>query len=142
MRSLELGGSVEVSDRLVGSGAVVVRPNGMLDFRVQAGLSLLGVARLDGRLEGWVETPRRAFNVDRRRAGLRGGHLHAHGGRGVEHRHERVRHRRDRRGPRRPRGGLRGGGDAAGTGRAHRPPVAHPARPVGAAPPVHLEVEA
>jgi hypothetical protein len=64
MRSLELGGSVEVSDRLVGSGAVVVRPNGMLDFRVQAGLSLLGVARVERRLEGWVETPRRAFNVD------------------------------------------------------------------------------
>jgi len=65
--SLELGGSVEVYDKLIGSGRLVLRPNGSLDFGVASGFDVAGIVSVAGSIDGWLEatrTPR--FNIDGR----------------------------------------------------------------------------
>jgi hypothetical protein len=64
--SLELGGSVEVYDRLIGSGSLTIRPTGALDFDVQSGFNLFGVVSVNGHLEGWLETSTKKFNIEGR----------------------------------------------------------------------------
>lgn len=62
--SLELGGSVVVLDKVIGSGAITLRPTGAIDFEVDSSLSLLGVVSVNGHLEGWLETPTKKFNIE------------------------------------------------------------------------------
>lgn len=62
--SLEIGGSVEVFDKMIGQGSLTIRPTGALDFDVDSGLSLLGVVSLNGHLEGWLETSTKKFNIE------------------------------------------------------------------------------
>jgi hypothetical protein len=62
--SLELGGSVVVLDKVIGSGAITLRPTGAIDFSVDSSLSLLGVVSVNGHLEGWLETPTKKFNIE------------------------------------------------------------------------------
>ncbi|WCB91458.1 hypothetical protein DSM104299_00129 [Baekduia alba] len=62
--SLEVGGSVEVFDKLIGQGSLTIRPTGALDFDVDAGMSLLGVVSVNGHLEGWLETSTKKFNIE------------------------------------------------------------------------------
>ena len=62
--SLELGGDVNVLDRKLGSGSVIIRPTGSIDFSVQAKFSLFGVVSIDGKVVGWLEIPNKTFNID------------------------------------------------------------------------------
>ncbi|HWI73120.1 MAG TPA: hypothetical protein VNT55_14290 [Baekduia sp.] len=64
--SLELGGSVEVYDKLIGTGSLTIRPTGALDFDVASGFSLFGVVSVNGRLEGWLETSTKKFDIEGR----------------------------------------------------------------------------
>ena len=62
--SLEIGGSVVVLDKVIGSGAITLRPTGSIDFEVDSSLSLLGVVSVNGHLEGWLETSTKKFNIE------------------------------------------------------------------------------
>jgi hypothetical protein len=62
--SLEIGGSVSVLNRPLGSGKLIIRPTGSIDFSLQAKFSLLSVVDVDGKVMGWIETKSRKFNVD------------------------------------------------------------------------------
>ena len=62
--SLELGGSVEVFDYLLGTGRIILRPNGSIDAGVNAGVNFAGVVSLNGSINGWLEIPTRRFNLD------------------------------------------------------------------------------
>jgi hypothetical protein len=62
--SLELGGSVEVFDYLIGTGRIILRPNGSIDAGVNAGVNFANVVSLNGSINGWLEIPTRRFNLD------------------------------------------------------------------------------
>jgi PKD domain-containing protein len=62
--SLELGGSVEVFDYLLGTGRIILRPNGSIDAGVNTSINLAGVVSLNGGVNGWLEIPTRRFNFD------------------------------------------------------------------------------
>ncbi|MEA2207363.1 MAG: hypothetical protein QOE77_4139 [Blastocatellia bacterium] len=62
--SLELGGSVEVFDYLLGTGRIILRPNGSIDAGVNAGVNFANVVSLNGSITGWLEIPTRRFNLD------------------------------------------------------------------------------
>ena len=62
--SLELGGSVEVFDYLLGTGRIILRPNGSIDAGVNAGVNFANVVSLNGSINGWLEIPTRRFNLD------------------------------------------------------------------------------
>jgi PKD repeat protein len=62
--SLQLSGNMSVYDRQVGSGTLTIRPTGSIDFGLNTSLNLFSVVSIDGRVVGWVETSRHAFNID------------------------------------------------------------------------------
>jgi hypothetical protein len=62
--SLEFGGTMRLYGEQLGSGSLILRPNGAIDFTADTRLRLLGLVSLDGKLVGWIETPTRRFNID------------------------------------------------------------------------------
>jgi hypothetical protein len=64
--SLELGGSVDVFDTTIGKGKVILRPTGSIDFSANADFNLLHVASVSGSIVGWIEIPKRTFDIEGR----------------------------------------------------------------------------
>jgi len=62
--SLEIGGTVDVLDRRLGSGMIKVTGFGSIDFNAQAGFNLFNIVSVNGQLVGWIETSNRTFNVE------------------------------------------------------------------------------
>lgn len=62
--SLELGGTVNVFDTEIGKGKLILQPTGSIDFSVSANFSLLKVVSVSGGIAGWIEIPRRTFDVE------------------------------------------------------------------------------
>lgn len=62
--SLELGGDVSVFNDKLGSGKVIIRPTGSIDFDLQAGFGIAGVVTINGHVVGWIETSKHRFNID------------------------------------------------------------------------------
>jgi hypothetical protein len=62
--TLELGGSVTVYDTKIGSGKVILQPTGSVDFSANASLDLLKVVSVSGGIVGWIDVPRRTFDVE------------------------------------------------------------------------------
>jgi hypothetical protein len=70
--SLEIGGSVDVFDTTIGTGKVILRPTGSIDFSANANFKLLGVASVSGSIVGWIEIPKRTFDIEGRVQGCLG----------------------------------------------------------------------
>lgn len=60
---LEVGGSVSVLGTPVGSGSVTFRSYGGIDFDLQAGIDLEGVASVDGGISGFIDPDDHLYNV-------------------------------------------------------------------------------
>lgn len=60
--SLELGGTVLVLNKQVGSGKVIIKGSGALDFEVQVGIEF-GIVKVEGGVSGWIEPALRRFLV-------------------------------------------------------------------------------
>lgn len=61
--SLELGGTILVFNKQVGSGKVIIKGSGSLDFEVNVGLDLGGVVKIEGGVSGWIEPQYKKFLV-------------------------------------------------------------------------------
>jgi hypothetical protein len=53
--SLKFGGTMRLYRQALGSGYLILRPNGAIDFAAETRLRLLGVVSVDGSLAGWLE---------------------------------------------------------------------------------------
>jgi hypothetical protein len=61
--SFELDGEVSVADTQIGAGTLGINGAGGIDFGLEAGVNLSGVASLNAQVSGWIDAPRRQFVV-------------------------------------------------------------------------------
>lgn len=61
--SLELDGDLTVGDTPIGSGTLGINGSGLIDFGVQTGIDLYGIASLNAQVSGWIDAPNHQFVV-------------------------------------------------------------------------------
>ena len=71
--SLELDGDLTVGDTPIGSGTLGINGSGLIDFGVQTGIDLYGVASLNAQVSGWIDAPHHQFVVSGSGQGCLGG---------------------------------------------------------------------